>query len=559
LRCRECGNSFDQWSWENPVCPACLGQASPGSDADAAPPRPDNANIINESPSSLVSSESALDNFSIGRSLTPQAVDDILNPAMSTFSSVETDIDENEIQSDSHLADNIGGGFENKEMEFKSLADSSVLDIDTNSPMREIPVSIKADEAPTENEDSDQQSDLTPKRSEFLEAGSNILDAGTSDLLGVGMTEKELENIEHRSTYEIPSHEPLVEIQRLDLSHSEESFFENTAIADDPENADAEFLSALVTDSRHQEVETESFPARNDLKESTMPKWGDDAPNETEEELAAPDDDLLSVADFFQDDITVLSSSEKIPEGIPVAGEFVDEKPFPAQDPVGILIEEPEDIPVAKRFFHEQDDEFQPGDPAIPSEKQDSIRAAEVAMPGELRSHIQSFESPSGRYSIDFAEGKFLRMEMIAEDMGGWNVMVFITLLTIAMIAVATGPFFIFFLPFLFLYGLRLAIRIFATEKLYVEEKGIRHEILLVPGFAFRWEREFTPDLTILKTSDPFRFFRSRDKSGKRKGEMLFLAGDDWRERVGFLTDEQEARWLASHLHRCLRKIRYVH
>jgi len=559
LRCRECGNVFDQWSWENPVCPACLEQQSPDLLADAAPPPPDDANIIDDSPSSLVSSESALDNFSINQSLTPQAVDDILNPAMPTSAFGETGIDENEIQSDSHLADNLGGDFGIQEREFKSMVEPSMLDTDTNSLTREIPVLIKAGEAPTENEDLDQQSNLIPKRSEFLEAESNILGADTSDVLDVGMMEEELGKIGNRSAHDLSSPEPIVEIQPFDLSYSEEPFFENTAIDDGPDNADAESFSTLVTDSRHQDPETDSFPAENDLNESTMPKWGDNAPTETEEERVAHDEGLVSVADFLQDDITVISSSEEMPEGIPVAREFVDEKPFQAQDPVDILIEEPEDIPVTKRFFHEQDDEFQPGNPAIPWEKQNVISAAGVAMPGELRSHIQSFESPSGRYSIDFAEGKFLRMEMIAEGMGGWNLMVFITLMTITMITVGSVLLFIIFLPILLLYGLRLAIRIFATEKLYVEEKGIRHEVSLVPGFALKSEWEFAPNLYVLKTTDPFRFFRSRDKSGKRKDDMLFLSGNDWRERVGFLTDEQEARWLQSHLHRCLRKVRYVH
>jgi len=525
LRCRECGKSFDQWSWGNPVCPACLGQASPDSLADVAPPLSDDANIIDDSHSSLVSSESALDDFRIDTPLGAQSVDDVLLSPMSAPASRETDIGENDARSESYLTKNIGGDFGMEEKDSHSLIEPSMLGIEMSSLTPETPVSMKAIEVPTG------QIDLTPDPKNLLEAESSILGAGTSDLLGEGMTDEEFHKIEHRSTYDPPSPQPLPEIHQIDLSDSEESFFENS----------------------------ESIPAENELNESTMPKWGDESPVEADEELFEDDEGVVSVADFLQDDITVISSSEEIPEGIPVAQEFIDDEQFPAQEPIDILIEQPENIPIAKRFFHEQDGEFQAGDAGIPLEDRNRIRAAEVAMPGELRSHIQSFESPSGRYSIDFAEGKFLRMEMIAEGMGGWNLMVFITLLTITIITVATGPFFIIFLPFLFLYGIRLALRIFTTEKLYVEDNGIRHEIFLVPGFALKWEREYTPNLTILRTNDPFRFFRSRDKSGNRKDDMLFLVGDDWRERVGFLTDEQEARWLASHLHRFLRKVRYVH
>lgn len=39
MRCRECGNEFTEWSWDNPVCPACRQkEASPSSPAPASAP-----------------------------------------------------------------------------------------------------------------------------------------------------------------------------------------------------------------------------------------------------------------------------------------------------------------------------------------------------------------------------------------------------------------------------------------------------------------------------------------------------------------------------------------
>ncbi|HPQ68509.1 MAG TPA: hypothetical protein PKW95_05240 [bacterium] len=42
MRCRECGNEFPEWSWDNPVCPACRQkEASPPSPAPASAPDED--------------------------------------------------------------------------------------------------------------------------------------------------------------------------------------------------------------------------------------------------------------------------------------------------------------------------------------------------------------------------------------------------------------------------------------------------------------------------------------------------------------------------------------
>ena len=531
MRCRECGKAFDGWSWENPVCPECLGQSGMSANNEGKPPLADET-------SSILSSDTSFDDFSLGDPVLSESVEDILSSSTSTPTFDDPGIGDDPASS---LTADIGGDIKIKDDSFMSHIEAPARDTD----ILRSSSSILGDTSSVWKDDSSVPGDASPA----WEESSSLLTDASSGVLGEGMSKSELREIKEQVAEEIfdpltPDSEEIYEVPIDD-----KNVFDMESPSEDHFKEEKNLFRELTPEPFAEEIEESAN--LSDESETEKSFFADNSYEENFEIQSGADGDVLSTEDLLEGDITILSSSQEIPEGIPVAGQYTDgtvEMPF----------DEPQDIPEAKQFFTEDYDDYHTRQ-EIDSQRERPFEAAEVAGPGELRSEIQNFVCPGGRYTIDFAEGKFLRMEMTAEGMNGWNMAVVIILLSILVVSGSLSCAFLFVLPFILLFGIKVAIRVFATEKLYVEEQGIRHEVLLVPGFSLRWEKDFTPSIYAFKTTDPFRFFRCRGKSSVRRDDMLFIGGDDWRERVGFLTDEQEARWILSHLHRFLRKVRTIH
>ncbi len=499
MRCRECGKAFDQWSWENPVCPECLEQAGDETreaEASAAPGESDGGSVL---------AESTPDDLSIGSPIESESVEDILESSLTTPSFGELNAGDETGEGRSPLMEKIEEVYSGvQQYPFESLiSPESSVGKDT-SPPAIVMDPIKFDERLKEDDSFVSQSD--------------ILGEAPSDILGAGMPDAKLDEFADKFTVDDAILTGSTEEDFLTPGGPEESFFHE----DDFDEAIEKAFS-----------EKSEPPPLEDGKIYTADRAYEE---------------VISTGDLLDDDIAVIVSSEKIPEAIPVAKVY--------SETVDVPLEEFDDIAEGKGFFH-SDDDFHAGTGAPADSDRDSY-VAHTASVEEMRSEIRTYTSPGGRYSIDFAEGKFLRMVMEAEGANGWNMTVAVFLLLVTMITAGTGFFFFIILPFILIQAIRVTIRIFASEKLYVDGDGIRHEVVLAPGLSVNTEKPFTPKLYVFKSKDPFRYFRARDKHKTRKEDMLFLSGDDWQTRVGFLTDESESRWLYSHLGRFLRKIQYV-